>query len=409
MSPDATAILSDSVLPDSDVVVTPEELLRTLLDSRGQTVLSADQPTHPTKIQAMQTLREESHRISDLADRIDVSRQTVYRALHPCIDAGFVRATESEYTLTCSGGAVLQAYHEACEVIERDALTRLARARHQLWVLETLETAPARKAVLASTGRQVDGPSRATVHRIVDEFVDGGYVVQHAGSNELTEDGHHLLGAYLELRETVGQALDKREFLRWLPADIESFPVSILGESTLIQNSPDHPHNVLDALLRVADPSLETFEGMATIVSPTIAQAYRPVLSGNTRVAGVFPDEVLFGLHKDPEFIDYVKQQGFTSYIREGFAARDAELLFVPEMPPIHLAIFDGTRVIISLAPSTGVSDVEASAIDSTDPRLVGWAKTYFESYHVRGRPPLRAFLDRSLGYTPGAQHQAGD
>jgi predicted transcriptional regulator len=260
----------------------------------------------------MQALLRENLAVHELADGIDISRQTAYRALAACIDGGLVRSVDSEYALTCSGGAVLRTYYETVEVIKRDAFIRLARSRHQQWVLEALDTSPARKANLARKAHQEDGPSRATVHRIVDALLDGDYVVKHAGNYELTGSGRALLEAYTDFRETVAQALDKREFLRWLPADIESFPVSALSASTRIQNSPDHPHNVLNALLRVADPSLETFEGMVTIVSPTIAQAYRPVLSGNTRVAGVFPDEVLFGLHKDPEFIDYVKQQGFT-------------------------------------------------------------------------------------------------
>jgi predicted transcriptional regulator len=269
--------------------------------------------------------------------------------------------------------------------------------------------APARKAVLTRKAQEEGGPSRTTISRIVDRLADTGYVVKHSGSYRLTDPGQRLLERYTDFMQTLVQALDKSEFLRWVPADLDSFPVRSLDGATFIQNTPSHPHNVLNALLQVADPGLETFEGIATIVSPTIAQAYQPLLDGNTRVTGVFPDEVLFGLHRDHEFIDYVKQQGFISYIREGIAARDAELLFVPETPPIHLAIYDGSRVIISLSPSTGVPDAEASAIDSTDPAVVAWATSFFETYRSNGRPPLRVFLDRSLGYDSSSQYQADD
>jgi hypothetical protein len=55
---------------------------------------------------------------------------------------------------------------------------------------------------------------------------------------------------------------------------------------------------------------------------------------------------------------------------------------------------------MLAPAPSTGVTDVTASAIDSRDPRLVEWATTYFESHRGEGRPPLRVFLERVKGLT---------
>ncbi|MDX1747274.1 MAG: winged helix-turn-helix domain-containing protein, partial [Halobacteriales archaeon] len=137
--------------------MTPEELLQALLDSRSRSgVISDDHPTDSTRIRVLRALREGAGSAAELADRVDVSRQTVYRALDPCREAGLVRAVEAGSALTCSGGAVLRAYDEICEEIERTALVQLSRSAHKRWILDALEEAPARKAVLATTARQTD-------------------------------------------------------------------------------------------------------------------------------------------------------------------------------------------------------------------------------------------------------------
>ena len=408
----ATAILADSLPVGGDLAVTPEELLQALLDSRSPSgVLSSDVPADTTRIRVLRALREGAGSAAELADRVDVSRQTVYRALDPCREAGLVRAVEAGSALTCSGGAVLRAYDDLCEEVKRTALVQLARSAHKRWILDALDEAPARKAVLATTARRTDGPSRTTVHRIIETFVGDGYVHEDRGAYELTEAGRHLLSAYTGFRSTIAQVLEKRDFLRWLPSDLDSLPVDALADAAVIRNTQGQPHNVLSAFTRVADTEFDTFRGISTIVSPALAQAYRPVLRSKTHVSAVFPDEVLFKLHQDPEFIEFVREQGFGSYIRDGFAARDAELLFVPGTIPLHLAICDDDRVMLAPAPSTGVTDVTASAIDSRDPQLIEWTTAYFDSHRANGRPPLRVFFERAkqLAHSPDRERNASD
>lgn len=390
--------------------MTPEELLRSLLDSREQSAVgSGQQATLPTRIRALEALREQVLSVTKLADWISVTRQTAYRALKPGREAGLIRTLEDGLALSCSGGAVLRTYHEICEEIDRDALVQLARSDHKQWILQALQKGPARKATLAVTARQDGGPSRTTIHRIIGVFVGDQYLIERAGAYELTELGRRLLEAYTGFRATIAQALDKRDFLRWLPGNLDSFPVSALAESRIIRNSLGQPHNVLSAFTRAADTDLDTFQGTFTIVSPTLADAYRPVLSSRTQVSVVFPDDVLFKLHTDREFINYVKKHGFGSYIRQGIAAQDAELLFVPESLPLHLTICNDSRVMLAPSPSTGVTDVTAAAIDSTDPRIIEWATAFFESWHAKGRPPLRAFLDRAQTQETSPRRGASD
>ena len=395
---------------NGDPTITPEKVLCALLDSRGQAaVVSGNQGGHPTRIRALEALREGILSVAALAKRIEVSRQTAYRALDPGRKAGFIRSLEGGVSLSCSGGAVLKVYHDLCREIDREALVQLARSKHKRWILQTLETVPARKATLASTGQQQGGPSRTTVHRIIDAFVADGYVLERGGAYEVTEMGRLLLSSYTEFRTVIAQALDKREFLRWLPADLESFPVDALADSKVIRNTPKQPHNVLSAFTRIAETNFGRFRGITTIMSPTLANAYYPVLSSETQVNVVFPDEILSQLHADHEFIDFVKEHGFESYIRDGQPAQDSEFMFVPEPLPVHLAICDDTRVILAPSPSTGVPESSASAIDSNDPDIVEWAATFFESFRDKGRPPFRALLKQKMAQGSDPQRRAGD
>lgn len=390
--------------------MTPEELLQALLDSRGG---PATDPIHnrghPTRIRILRALRENGLPISTLAEQMAVTRQTAYRALDVSLEGGLVKQEDSEYVLSCSGAAVLRAYERIITQVDIDAFTRLTRSRHQRWILDSLRSAPARKATLATKTPSENGPSRSTIHRIIDRFQKGGYVVETNGLHRVTATGLQLLETYEGFLTTVEQALDKQAFLRWLPAEFESFPIDALDGATTIRNSPKQPHDVLTAFVRVADPDLETLQAISTIVSPTLTEAYLPVLGGDTEVVAVFPDDVLFKLHQEPEFIEFVKQRDFQSYISEGRATRDGELLFVPDSLALHLVICDGSRVVLAPSPATGVTEVEAAAIDSTDPRIIEWASTFFEIYHTRGRPPLRTFLERAQRAHPSTRRKAHD
>ena len=155
--------------------MTPEELLRCLLDSREQSAAaSGQQATLPTRIRALEALREQVLSVTELADRIGVTRQTAYRALKPGQEAGLIRTLGDGLALSCSGGAILRAYHEVCEEIDRDALVQLGlpseESRHAI-LQAKLEDVPHdltgdQLAILAS---HTDGCSGADIEELVTD------------------------------------------------------------------------------------------------------------------------------------------------------------------------------------------------------------------------------------------------
>jgi predicted transcriptional regulator len=391
-----TFISSNNLWSSGSYTMTPAELLQALLDSRIHLPpTQAKNSASPTRIRVLRALRTREYSVSEVAKQLHITRQTAYQAIKPSQEAGLVREVDAGYTLSCSGAALLDVYDRFEDQVIADSLSRLSRSEHQRWILRALREQPERKATLATRAVAEDGPSRTTIHRIIDALRDCGYVTESRGSYELTDTGRRLLEAYEELRITADQAIEKRAFLRWLPADIEGFPVSALAEATVIHNTPDQPHNVLNTFMSAADSGLETFCGMTTIMSPALNQAHQPILAGETTVTLVFTENVLGQLHQDTKFVDYVVSEDYGSYLEGGVAPQNVNISFVRESSPLHIGIYDNDRVIMAPASSADVPEIETAAVCSADPRLVDWTIQCFKKYQVSGRPPLQVFRDQ--------------
>jgi predicted transcriptional regulator len=377
-----------------------EDLLRSLLDSRSQSTTIAEASVEPTRIQLLAVLRREPHSASELARELSISRQTVYRAFPACIESGLVREEDGQYTLTCAGAYLLRRYRRFTQYERIYILPKVARSKHRHWVLQTLSKQESRRATLnAIAKREPDsGPSRSTIYRVLNEFTQEGYLENSDGLYIISKEGAQFLREHDRLVRAIEGILTAKAFLRWLPAEFDDFPIEELEEADMVYNTYKQPHLCLNAFVEVADPELETFHGIGTIVSPALAQAYRPVFRGDGKVRLVFTDDVLFELHRDREFMQFLKDQGYGTFIKRGLYARNAEFRFVKGELPLHVAVCDEEQVVMAPAPSTGVIESETTGIVSTNPQVIGWALNYFEQLSSQGRSPLRAFLDCAVG-----------
>ena len=275
--------------------MTPEKLLQSLLDSRVQaSATPSNRGRHPTRIRVLQALQRGNLCIPDLAEMSEVTRQTAYRAVAPLDEAGLVRERNDCFTLTCSGSRILQAYSQLDEKVTVGSLARLARSPHQQWLLRVLGEEAMRKCTLVERARNEGGPSRTTIHRMITRLQEDGYVNIRSGSYELSEAGESLQDSFEQLRDIVAGAIENQSFVRWLPAELGSLPLEAIENAALIHNTPDQPHNVLNAFVSGAGIDLEAFRGMGAIRSPALDQAYRPVVKHTPSVTVVLTDEVLF-------------------------------------------------------------------------------------------------------------------
>jgi len=378
--------------------MTPDELLRSLLDSRGKAGIDpTDEVSEPTRIRALDALRETEHSVQGLADRIGVTRQTAYRALEPLEEAGLIRSGPAGLTLTCSGEVVRRTYHDICNETDSSGLIQLARSPHKQWVLHALKRTPARKAVLATEATRENGPSRTTIHRTVTEFIAGRYVRERAGACELTRAGQRLLDSYEKFSVVITQALDKRDILRWLPSTLDTLPIEALDGTRVIQNTPDQPHNVLSALTQCIDTDIEIFRWMSTIASPALVAAYLPLFQGSSTDTRVICTEPVLAAFTG-EGATVQPLQEFGSYIEKEATRQGATIRFVTDSLSVHLAICDETRVILAPAPTTGVTEATTAGLDSTDSAVVRWATTFFDSKYAEGNPLSALFVERAKG-----------
>ena len=377
--------------------MTPEKLLQSLLDSRVQaSATPSNRGRHPTRIRVLQALQRGNLCIPDLAEMSEVTRQTAYRAVAPLDEAGLVRERNDCFTLTCSGSRILQAYSQLDEKVTVGSLARLARSPHQQWLLRVLGEEAMRKCTLVERARNEGGPSRTTIHRMITRLQEDGYVNIRSGSYELSEAGESLQDSFEQLRDIVAGAIENQSFVRWLPAELGSLPLEAIENAALIHNTPDQPHNVLNAFVSGAGIDLEAFRGMGAIRSPALDQAYRPVVKHTPSVTVVLTDEVLFQFHADHRFVDYAAQVDYSAYLNDGCIRTDARLLFVPGPIPLHLAVYDDSRVIMAPAPSTGVAEAESTALESTDSSIVEWALDLFNEHLEEARPPIRVFQEHA-------------
>ena len=368
--------------------MTPDELLRSLLDSRGKAgICSPDKIPDPTRIRTLGALRKEELSVRELADRISVTRQTAYRACEPLEEAGLIRSGPAKLALTCSGEVVRQTYHDLCNETDSNGLVQLARSPHKQWVLRALKRSSARKATLATEAAREHGPSRTTIHRILNLFTFGGYVREKAGACELTRAGHRLLHAYTKFSIVVAQALEKRDVLRWLPSTLDTLPIEAFDGARVIRNAPDQPHNVLSALTQCVDTDIEIFRWMSTIASPALVATYWPLFrNSGTDARVVFTEPVLAAFTGGSATVQALQE--FGSYVEKEATRQRGTIRYVTGPLSVHLAICDETRVILAPAPTTGLTDATTAGLESVDSAVVKWATSFFDTKYAEGNPP---------------------
>jgi hypothetical protein len=195
----------------------------------------------------------------------------------------------------------------------------------------------------------------------------------------------------------VAQALEKRDILRWLPSTLDTLPIEALEGARVIQNTPDQPHNVLSALTQCIDTDIEIFRWMSTIASPALVAAYLPLFQGSsTDTRAICTEPVLAAFTGEGATVQPLQE--FGSYIEKESTRQGATIRFVTDSLSVHLAICDETRVILAPAPTTGVTEATTAGLDSTDPAVVRWATTFFDSKYAEGNPPSALVVERAKG-----------
>ncbi|MEF8825274.1 MAG: hypothetical protein V5A27_02885, partial [Halapricum sp.] len=276
---------------------------------------------------------------------------------------------------------------------DRDALAFIAASPHRARLLARLSETPARKADLS---RGETDPSRTTVHRAVEAFIDRGWVARDpaTGQYATTADGRAVLEQYTAFETAIEQALSRAAFLRCCPPEIEDIPLDALAAARQVVNDLTAPDRTLATLEDVVDDGVTDLRAFQSHVSTRLAEIYDPVVRSDAPMEIITTDRILTQLPDDGRYSEHV---------RRGLRAKNVQLLVVPGLDtlPIGLAIHnDKTVVMMPAHPGYIFSDdgsLQAGMIIGTDPDLVDWANNLYETYRARARSPLQHIIQGLL------------
>jgi predicted transcriptional regulator len=368
-------------------MTTSRDLVQSLLGSLG----TASVPP----ITLLDSIATDRSTAETLAARHGIDQTTVYRAFDPLHQESLISDADGAYALTGLGAVIRYQYHRILDAgpADRDALAFIAASPHRARLLARLSEAPARKADLC---RRETDPSRTTVHRAVEAFLDRGWVarVPATGQYATTADGRAVVEQYTALETAIEQALSRAAFLQCCPPEIEDIPLDALAAARQVVNDVTAPDRTLAALDDAVDAGVTELRAFQSHVSTRLAEIYDPVVRSDAPMEIITTDRILTKLPDDGRYSEHV---------RRGLRAKNVTLLVVPGLDtlPIGLAIHTDDMVVMMPATPGQVPDgdgsFQAGMIVGTEPGLLDWANDLYERYRAEARSPLQHVIQGLL------------
>ncbi len=214
--------------------------------------------------------------------------------------------------------------------------------------------------------------SRSTVHRSLRTFTDYGWARRVDGAYRLTEAGELVLDAYEELIHTIEWVEEYEEFLTYLGASNETFPIHATRQARMVSATKNDPYRTITYLIDVlTTASTDHLRGMTPILSPLFADAGRELLANGTQVELLASETCL---------------QSATERSNEGRPSSSIDnfdLFRVPDGLPFGVLILDDERVLLSVFDELG--NLRA-CLDGESHDLVEWAETTYEMYRTESQ-----------------------
>lgn len=351
---------------------------QTLIETIGTT----DRETETTELVLLRAIHSQLHSAGELADITDISRQTVYDSLDPLVNAGVVDNRRAEYTLNGSGTILLRTYTEFDPVTQEGMTSFAANADHYR-LFDTLTTQPATKRELETL---LNGPSRKTIYRWLQDFETNGWIVRNtAGAYELTAAGYDLLQTYEAFTATCTQILEKQPCLRHLGVECADLPVHALDEARMETSIPSSPYRenneYIDFLERLNEHEYEQIRHFSSYFDFGASKAYTPFVDAGVQLDFISPVAALGQLPTAPEKVNEV---------RKGFDASNVAWYLYAGDLPTGLAIFDREWVVIT--PADPFSATARGTIFTKNDQIIDWAVTLYERY-LTDADPATEFL----------------
>jgi predicted transcriptional regulator len=249
-----------------------------------------------------------------------------------------------------------------------DDIAFLSRSINRVTVLEELSSYPQTRAGLeASTD-----VSKVTIGRILDDFLDRGWIVKTGDTYWTTPIGEVIATDFSQLRSTVETAQKLRSIAPYL-SEIQ-FDVRCLDDATITVSDPSDPMAPFERpidLLRGA----ERARFLSRMISPVVLEVvHEAVVKGALTVEAVLSESVLERIESDQEI---------TTWTRDILDSPRAHAYLSEETTPFEAAMIDDVVAILV----TDDDDIVRGFIETTDTTVQQWFDAEFEPHRESARP----------------------
>lgn len=332
------------------------------------------------RLAILRTIRGEALSKAELANRCNVSRDTVQFITE--LDECLIKQSAEGYYLTGAGAIAIHEYSGTRETIDPSAskelggevLGTLASSANKRKYLRNLRSHSLSRRCLAS---QSNMPSRRSIDRMTCTFESAGFVTRTGnGEYALTDTGKKVIGTYEGITRTFEQILDKKHSLEWLGVGIETLPAAALAGARTEVSRPSQGfntvHEVLEFLQNFDADSVNHVRVMSCFANNEFDEVLERFVEAGARVDVLSPADLMRSYLSMPEE-DLVWSRRLLE------PPNSSWLLHRGDLPCTFILIDDKELVMAPRNPTD--PNGAFGVIFSSDSAVTAWAAELFDDY----------------------------
>ena len=349
-------------------------------------------------IRLLDQLHQRPCKAAEIADRNNVSTNTVYRSLDPFVELGLVDKNGEKYVLNGAGAVIAKSFNSATEDLSRDDISFIIRSRNRYYLLTELWNQPNRKMNLDDFGNE--SPSRATIKRIMQDFESRDWVVETTHQTySLTIKGEQIMRTLNKLSQSIDQTIDKLPCLRNLGVECQELPAHALkGEKTVISD-PSRPFYSRQEHIRFVnqiDPTdVEYVRGFAKYHDQEESNMIIPMVEQGAKFDCVSDKDAFHQAISELDNSSARKPWKFLTNFRWRVSVTAL---------PMGMLIFDEKWVVFGPGDLENVTPVSGVIFAAND-QVIQWAIKLFEQTFERSEDPpgyaVRKLRERVMDLSP--------
>ncbi|WP_273837514.1 hypothetical protein [Halococcus sp. PRR34] len=345
---------------------------------QDETLLLVATGARETKInipQAMALMRDVSVELSELADFLGVTENTVRNLFNRLESHKILRSESGEVRLTGFGHMVAREQQHALDELKATMLSKFASSEAWPAILRALRTEPLHGNELADTC----DISRRTRREVCNNFVQRDWVAYKDGQYQLLPLGESKLSVYEGFKDAMTLISQKKDFVLRLDDLAQEFPTAALRETDMATGTLSEPHAVLTLLEEESDTDAGSLRGVQQVFSPQFVEEYDSLIPEGKEIELVIDKSV---------FRKATKVRNL-HYLRRAHKFDNFHTLIHPENLSVGFGIFGDERALVG---AYSEEEPYNAAIVGSNEVLVDWVTQKYEEVRKESQTPTERF-----------------